>query len=143
MLLFNANCGSPTARVVTDDNSAALALAVLKLPRHRPVRGWDERPCSHKQLLGLPWIGWNKSSPCAEFPREESPPRCRTLELNVGAVSHPPAAPILPTQDRLSPPDLNLHCQRPFLFSPFAALTAQKSVSGRRGHLCYCSSGHT
>ena len=77
----------PTASIFISDDAAALALAVPHLPRHRPVRGWEGRLCRREQLLGLPWIGRSKHDACAQFPQEESPPRQRTLELDVDSVS--------------------------------------------------------
>ena len=77
----------PTASIFISDDMAAVALAVPHLAWHRPVRGWEERPCRHEQLLELPWIGWSKRDACVQFPQEESPPRQRTLGLDVDSVS--------------------------------------------------------
>ena len=63
----------PTASIFISDDMAAVALAVPHLAWHIPVRGWEERPYRHEQLLELPWIGWSKHDAYVQFPQESLP----------------------------------------------------------------------
>ena len=120
----------PTASIFISNDSAALALAVPHLPRHRPVRGWEGRLCRREQLLGLPWIGRSKRDACAQFPQEESPSRQRTLELDVDSVSTLQLPLFSPPEQ---PPTLEPELPVPFLVQSALLLQPLREVLAKEG----------